>query len=159
MLDLPQVSKRFDSNLSLMEEDSSPVGLLIQLARHPLTDYFREHTMLYYCIFVKEKDHSQFDETLIINFPAILQSLDMPFIQFCHLVKLYDSLTYGRTRVQYDMGTCSFSYKGYTYPPMYLYYTCDEEIEIMFKFYLPQAVKIQDSFHEYQARIEQPEYI
>ncbi|KAI5641093.1 hypothetical protein M9H77_00192 [Catharanthus roseus] len=60
--------------------------------------------MLYYCIFDKEKDHRQYDETLIINFPTILQSLDMPFIQFCHLIKLYDCLTYGRTRIQYDMG-------------------------------------------------------
>ncbi|KAI5681539.1 hypothetical protein M9H77_02767 [Catharanthus roseus] len=142
-----------------MADAASPVGLLIQLARHPLTEYFRDHTMLYYCIFTKEKGHSTFDETLIINFPAILQSLDMPFIQFYHLVKLYVCLQYGRTKVQYDMGTCYFSNNGYNYPPMYLYQSCDEEIEIMFKFYLPQAVKIQDSFNEYQARIEQQDYI
>ncbi|KAI5676909.1 hypothetical protein M9H77_07859 [Catharanthus roseus] len=76
----------------------------------------------------------------------------MPFIQFCHLIKLYDSLTYGRTRIQYDLGICSFSYNGYNYPPLYLYHNCDEDIEIMFKFFLPQAIKIQDSWLEYQAR-------
>ncbi|KAI5658206.1 hypothetical protein M9H77_26999 [Catharanthus roseus] len=141
-----------------MEEESSTVGLLIQHARHPLTESFREHTMLYYCIFEKEKGNSKFDETLTINLHEILQSLDMTFIQFCHLVKLYVSLTYGRTRVQYDMGKCYFSYKGYTYPPVYLYQSCDEEVEIMFKFYLPEAVKIQDSFNEYQARVEEEEY-
>ncbi|KAI5681595.1 hypothetical protein M9H77_02823 [Catharanthus roseus] len=43
--------------------------------------------------------------------------------------------------------------------PMYLYHSCDEDIEIMFKFYLPQAVKIHKSFNEYQARVEQPDYI
>ncbi|KAI5668393.1 hypothetical protein M9H77_18246 [Catharanthus roseus] len=140
-------------------EDESSLGLLIQYARHPLTEYFKTHTMLYYCLFVKENHHSQFDETLIVNLPMILQSLDMPFIQFCYLVKLYDSLTYGRTRIQYDVGTCSFSYHSYNYPPLYLYHSCAEEIETMFTFYLPQAIKIHDSFNEYQTRIAQPDDI
>ncbi|KAI5675786.1 hypothetical protein M9H77_06736 [Catharanthus roseus] len=142
-----------------MDEESSVVGRLIPYTRHPLTTYFREHTMRYYCIFDTETRTSNFDETLIINFPAILQSLDMPFVQFCHLVKLYVSLTYGRTRIQYNMGTCYFSYNGYNYPPMYLYHSCDEEVEILFKFYLPQAIKIHDSFNEFQARVEHPESI
>ncbi|KAI5661590.1 hypothetical protein M9H77_20913 [Catharanthus roseus] len=136
-------------------EDETSLGLLIHYARHPLTDYFKDHTMLYYCLFTKETAHSHFDETLVVNLPMILQSLDMPFIQFCHLVKLYDSLTYGRTRIQYDTGKCSFSYHGYNYPPLYLYHNCPDEVERIFKFYLPHAIKIHDSFNEYKARIEQ----
>ncbi|KAI5641094.1 hypothetical protein M9H77_00193 [Catharanthus roseus] len=46
----------------------------------------------------------------------------------------------------------------YYYPPLYLYHSCDEEIEIMFKFFIPQAIKIQDSWLEYQERVSESEY-
>lgn len=57
-------------------EDSSTVGLLILQLGDSLIQYFREHTLLYYCDFEREKGNSKFEETLTIYLVDILPLLD-----------------------------------------------------------------------------------
>lgn len=137
-------------------EDSSTSALVLSL-RDPLIECLRKHTLLCYCDFKREECNTKFEETLTIPLFDIYHSIDISFAQFCDLIRSYVSLTFGRTKVQYDMGKCHFSYRSYSYPPMYFYQSCDEEIESMLKFYLPEAIRIYDALEEYEAGLKEEE--